>query len=198
MARARSTSTDEIISIAAELFLERGYHNTSIDDIALAANITKPTVYQYVKGKQWLLDQIMLRVIDETSAALVPWDENAESLDDQLDSYIRLHIQRATERRVFFRILLSEESEMSELVRRRWRSYGREITENFAQLLELYRRRGLLAVDTDLVALANLIVSMLASLNRWYDAEGPIEPDEIAAVIRQLISGAIERDTSGS
>jgi AcrR family transcriptional regulator len=60
MARPRTTSTEHVIATAATLFLERGYHNTSIEDVAEAAGISKPTVYKYVESKQWLLDTIML------------------------------------------------------------------------------------------------------------------------------------------
>lgn len=40
---------------AARAFRERGYHNTSLDDIASELNVTKPTVYHYVENKEQLL-----------------------------------------------------------------------------------------------------------------------------------------------
>ena len=44
-----------VILTAARAFRERGYHNTSIDDVARALNVTKPTIYHYVSNKEQLL-----------------------------------------------------------------------------------------------------------------------------------------------
>ena len=57
-AAARATTTlkrDAVIRAAARAFNERGYHNTSLDDIAAALGVTKPTVYYYVANKEQLL-----------------------------------------------------------------------------------------------------------------------------------------------
>ena len=40
-----------ILSNAAKEFIERGYYKTSLDDIARMQNVTKPTLYYYIKNK---------------------------------------------------------------------------------------------------------------------------------------------------
>jgi len=40
-----------VIRAAAHAFNHKGYHNTSLDDIAAALEVTKPTVYYYVSNK---------------------------------------------------------------------------------------------------------------------------------------------------
>ena len=54
-ARDRERKRDAVILTAARAFRERGYHNTSLDDIARELNVTKPTVYHYVATKEQLL-----------------------------------------------------------------------------------------------------------------------------------------------
>lgn len=44
-----------LVKAAGRAFREKGFHNTSLDDVAAALNVTKPTLYNYVKGKQDLL-----------------------------------------------------------------------------------------------------------------------------------------------
>ena len=39
----------------------KGYHNTSLDDIAAALEVTKPTIYYYVKNKEQLLFECFVR-----------------------------------------------------------------------------------------------------------------------------------------
>jgi AcrR family transcriptional regulator len=54
-ARDRERKRDAVILTAARAFRERGYHNTSIDDVARVLNVTKPTMYHYVQTKEQLL-----------------------------------------------------------------------------------------------------------------------------------------------
>ena len=43
---------DRILACAAEVFLANGFHSTSLDTIAKAANASRATVYQYFAGKE--------------------------------------------------------------------------------------------------------------------------------------------------
>ena len=53
--RDRERKREAVILTAAQAFRERGYHNTSLDDIARELNVTKPTIYHYVENKEQLL-----------------------------------------------------------------------------------------------------------------------------------------------
>lgn len=53
--RDRALKRDAVIRSAARAFRERGYHNTSLDDVAATLGVTKPTLYYYVRNKQDLL-----------------------------------------------------------------------------------------------------------------------------------------------
>src|SRR5659263_414311 len=52
----------EILQAARNLYERYGYKKTTMDDIAKAAGITKPTIYSYFKGKKDIL------------VALVEWE----------------------------------------------------------------------------------------------------------------------------
>lgn len=55
---------EEIVVIAAQLFHDRGYHRTSMSDIADAANLAKPSLYHYIRGKDELLAEIHSMFMD--------------------------------------------------------------------------------------------------------------------------------------
>lgn len=193
MARPRSTSAEAIIDTAAQLFLDHGFHSTSIEDVAEAVGISKPTVYSYVKSKQWLLDQIILRVITDLSAVLKPWKPAGEQgLTEQLDAYLDYHIDRATHLRVFYRILYSEETEMSPAVRERWHTFAADVTEHFVALLDLYRTDERFNVEVDPHAIANLFIPTLVSLHRWYKPDGPVTPERLRELTKQLLTGIVD------
>ncbi len=64
-----------ILDVALELFLERGYKGTSMDEVARAAGVTKPVVYDCFESKAELfgalLDREEQRMLAQFSAALL-------------------------------------------------------------------------------------------------------------------------------
>jgi AcrR family transcriptional regulator len=61
---------ERTIEVAAELFYERGYENTSLDAIAERMNVTKPFIYAHFASKAELLAEICSRGIASALAAL--------------------------------------------------------------------------------------------------------------------------------
>lgn len=56
---ATANTGERILKEAVRLFLEKGYHGTSIDDITEAADITRGALYWHYKGKEDLLKKII-------------------------------------------------------------------------------------------------------------------------------------------
>jgi AcrR family transcriptional regulator len=54
------STRDRLSEHAARLFAERGYHGTSINDLAEALGIQKASVYSHIKGKEDLLAELAL------------------------------------------------------------------------------------------------------------------------------------------
>ncbi|MBQ5311280.1 MAG: helix-turn-helix transcriptional regulator [Oscillospiraceae bacterium] len=52
------STRDKLIFAALDLFAQKGYEATSVDEIAGAIGIKGPNVYKYFKGKEGLLDAI--------------------------------------------------------------------------------------------------------------------------------------------
>lgn len=84
-----------IILAAGREFRARGFHNTSLDDVAAALNVTKPALYYYVKGKSELLFEIMNLSLDMGDAALEfgrQGGNGLERLQRTIGKYIELNI----------------------------------------------------------------------------------------------------------
>jgi AcrR family transcriptional regulator len=67
--RDREVKREAVIRAAAHAFNRKGYHNTSLDDIAAALEVTKPTVYYYVSNKEQLLFECFVAGIERIRAA---------------------------------------------------------------------------------------------------------------------------------
>src|SRR5437879_12320463 len=68
--RDRAVKREAVIRAAAREFNRKGYHNTSLDDIAARLEVTKPTVYYYVTSKEQLLLQCLAAGVEQIRAAL--------------------------------------------------------------------------------------------------------------------------------
>ena len=67
--RDRAVKREAVIRAAAREFNRKGYHNTSLDDIAARLEVTKPTVYYYVTSKEQLLFQCFVAGVEQIRAA---------------------------------------------------------------------------------------------------------------------------------
>jgi TetR/AcrR family transcriptional repressor of mexJK operon len=68
---AGSGTAQVIIQAAAKTFLNRGY-DVSLDEIAQAAGVTKPTIYSYFKGKKELFRAAMIGIADDMVPRIDP------------------------------------------------------------------------------------------------------------------------------
>lgn len=68
--RIRRATHARILDAAMALFLAKGYHATSVDDVARAADVSKGLLYHYVAGKESLLAALVDRRIDDLLAVM--------------------------------------------------------------------------------------------------------------------------------
>lgn len=59
--REREARRNHILEAAEHLFLEKGFDNVTVDDIAVAAEVAKGTLYLYFKNKNDLLMGLLLK-----------------------------------------------------------------------------------------------------------------------------------------
>jgi TetR/AcrR family transcriptional regulator, cholesterol catabolism regulator len=188
MARERATDTRALVAAAAVAFGERGYHNSTIDDIAVAAGISRPTVYKYTKSKQHLLDLMVTEVTTDLGRRLDEILSDTASPRERLRHFISAHVQATLANRAFYAIVFSEEVELSVKSRDSFRKWAHERTQQCAGLLgECIGEIPGSTVDPGIAA--NLLESMLATLYRWYDPAGSVSPDELVDQIMQFADG---------
>lgn len=76
-ARIRQASKERILAAAMELFMRQGYYATTISDIAKHAGISNGLLYNYFKGKEELLSEMVQNRIQEVVEVM----EKAITLD---------------------------------------------------------------------------------------------------------------------
>jgi AcrR family transcriptional regulator len=69
----------QLVEVAASLFSERGYRSTTMDDVAEAAGVTKPLLYQHFSSKKALYLELVDEVAHRMLAAVAEATSQAES-----------------------------------------------------------------------------------------------------------------------
>jgi AcrR family transcriptional regulator len=84
----------QLLSVAAALFAERGFSSTTMDDVAEAAGVTKPLLYQHFDSKKALYLELVDEIAQRILAAIAKATRKAEGprsqVEDGLSAYFRL------------------------------------------------------------------------------------------------------------
>src|SRR6202049_1102795 len=83
----------QLLDVALDTFAERGFHATSMDDVAAAAGVTKPVLYQHFPSKRALflelLDELGRTLLDELAGATAAAHTGRERVEGGFAAYFR-------------------------------------------------------------------------------------------------------------
>jgi AcrR family transcriptional regulator len=79
---------ERLLASAAALFVEKGFRDASLADVAERLNISKPALYHYISSKEDLLFEIAKRALDDISAALEQAAASGGTGRDKLRAFI--------------------------------------------------------------------------------------------------------------
>jgi AcrR family transcriptional regulator len=80
----RNKSKAAIIEAALELFANNGFHNTSITQIAKKAGVSKGLMYNYFKGKNDLLEAVIMSAYEENAEQFIEEMKQPETPQEHL------------------------------------------------------------------------------------------------------------------
>lgn len=82
----------EIVTIAAQLFKEKGYSAVTMRDMAQAMNIKAASLYNHIKSKQEILVLIIIEIAEEFTNTMLQIVDSDETTIQKLEKVIQLHI----------------------------------------------------------------------------------------------------------
>jgi AcrR family transcriptional regulator len=187
----------ELVSRAAALFNDVGYHNTTVEDVAEASGIRKPTLYHYFKSK----DEILYSIHDEFIDLLIARQQTRTSLDlpakqallEVMTDVLELMHTHPGYVRVFFEHYRELAEEPRIAIRLKRDAYEAKIQ----QIIE----RGIAAgefrdVDVRLTTLA--LAGMCNWAYQWFEPGGPLTSREVAYLFWDiLIRGLMRPEAAG-
>jgi len=172
---------ETLLAAAASTFAERGYHATSMRDLARASGFSLAGIYHYVERKQELLFQIQercfARVIDGAREAV----SAHRSPEARLRAFIQHHVVFFAAHMEEMKVLAHEEDELTGTMRAQIRARKKEYV---GLLEELLREVPGAPADPHIAAYA--LFGMMNWIYTWYRPAGPTPPAELAEELASL------------
>lgn len=176
----RAISEKILLDAALATFVEKGFHGTSMRDIAARAGTSVSHAYYYFPAKRDILWRIMAGITRELIAALTKAaDRGGADPAMRLAAIVRAHVLLHTRRQDESFVGNTELRSLGSRDRRRLVALRDRVSSIFKAAIGAGLRRKVFSCDCP--AEANLaIVTMCTSVADWYRANGRISPDEMA------------------
>lgn len=172
---------ETLLTAAAELFYERGYDGTSIQDLATRLGVAKSAIYHHVPSKEALLRLAVDRALDGLFAEVAKLDAVGGRAVGRLEHLVRGSVTVLVEQLPFVTLLLrvrgNSETERDALARRR------EFDQIVTTLVADAAAEGDLRADIDPAMTTRLLFGMVNSVIEWYRPQGGLSAAELADMV---------------
>lgn len=169
-----------ILDSALRNMNERGYHGTSMRDIARDADITVASIYHHFKSKQEILQDIMTRALHDAIAMTRGALLRAGGLPDaQLQALVRAWVMFHTTRQLDALVGATELRSLNEAGRRLVVALRDEQEGLFRDVVERGVEEGAFEVEFPRDAVRG-IINMGQSVCTWWRSDGPLRAEELA------------------
>jgi len=187
--RDRELKREAVIRAAARAFNHKGYHNTSLDDIAATLEVTKPTVYYYVSNKEQLLFQCFLAGVEQIRAAFREVKDLEAPARERLNAVLR-HYGEAMASEFGWCMVRAEDQDLSPAMSRHIKSLKSEIDQGIRRLIREGVQDGSIEpCDPKITAFA--LAGALNWIAHWYRENQSLTGAEIAAAFVTVFEGGL-------
>ena len=182
--------TAEIYCKAAQIFHDRGYDATSMNDLAEALDITKAGLYYYIQSKEDLLFRIINYGLDWLDREVVEPAKAIDDAEERLSFVIRQHGGEMIKGVQAIPILTDESSSLSPKLRKQIDNRKRRYFDLVRGTLDELKRKGKLRnLDTTVATFS--LFGMLLWLPRWYKPGGSLSADDALDQLTKLCFGGL-------
>ncbi|PXX43763.1 TetR/AcrR family transcriptional regulator [Undibacterium pigrum] len=193
--RRKDARPQELLAAALDLFVERGFAATRLDDVARAAGVSKGTLYLYFSSKEELFKAVVRE-------SIVPLLGEAEGVIDQFEGsseeLFRLVMSTwwnsigNTKLSGLPKLMMAEAGNFPELAR----FYQEEVINRGENLVMTMLKRGLARGEirnVDVEIDARLLIAPMIMMMIWKHSQGVcnIEPDKLDTYIEHYIDMAL-------
>ena len=193
MPRGRSPGYDSqrevILARAADLFARQGYTATSMNQVALACGISKPSLYHYVRDKYQLLVEIAEGHIDRLKTLVAEAPASAHEPQARVRHLIASFLEAYADAQAAHRVLTEDVKFLEPADRRRVLDGQRQVVAAFAAAIAETRPE-LQSADLH-KPVAMLLFGMMNWMFTWLQPGGKLSHAAMAPIVSDLFFGGL-------
>lgn len=181
------TVPERLVEVALELFADKGFESTSVQDVVDAAGVTKGAMYHYFASKDELLAEIYARVLRMQLSRLEDFVNAPGTVTERIAAaaadVVVTAIANIPSGKIFFRSLHQLNPEQEQLVRAQRRRYH----DMFRQLVVDGQEAGELRSDIDADLVVDYYFGAIHHLPTWWRADRGPAPEVVGEKFARLL-----------
>ncbi|MHB1420056.1 MAG: TetR/AcrR family transcriptional regulator [Bacillota bacterium] len=182
----------EIIDVAAELFREKGYDRTRLQDIAEKVGLLKGSLYYYIKNKEellWMVVEPSTRIgLDQLRDITRSELTSEEKIKQAIEQLVLLYNDYYPHLFVFMGEKLHD---LAEEYREVFNARSRELKKLWVGLINEGKASGKVREDKDSEIIYYGIIGMCNWMYKWYENNGRVPATEIGRIFSEMICEGI-------
>ena len=189
---------DELIRVAADLFKEKGYQTTTLNDIALHAGMDRASVYYYVGNKEEFFRDAVKGGVEQNAANVEKVLAREDiSTHDKLEQLVHLLMQSYSDSYPYMYLYIQEEMHKIADAKTPWAEEMLEKTKIFERaVLALIKEgvaEGSFRDDISPTLAANTIFGMLNWTYRWYTPKSKYGAKDVADAFCKIFFTGLQK-----
>ena len=183
------TQREEILACAAELFARQGYTATSMNQVALACGVSKPSLYHYVRDKYQLLVEIAEDHVGRLKALVQQAERQPLAPEARVRELIGSFLEAYADAQAAHRVLTEDVKFLEPDDRERVLNGQREVVAAFAEAIAQTRPE-LRATELH-KPLTMLLFGMMNWMFTWLQPGGKLTHAAMVPVVTDLFFGGL-------
>ncbi len=179
---------------ATELFYEKGYHATSMREVAAAVGIKAASVYNHFASKEDILFEIAYGTMQEMLAGGRAAVSFAASPQAELRRLVEFHVRYSAQNRLRAKVADDQLHALKPSRRKRVQRIRDQYERLFRDILTAGRAEYGWQVD-DVAVVTFALATMATAVDVWYREDGRLSPDAIASIYGDLAVRAVMAST---
>jgi len=186
-----------IARAASKLFNRKGYLETSMDDIAALAKVSKGSLYYYFSTKEeilfFILDTYMAQALGNLDSELEKTEEAVSRLRSFISRHVELYVNNLDEAKTLLHEGYCLSKNRREHIAEKERKYSRIVSELIRDLFKGATRPS----KDEITVMTFLLFGMCNWIYSWYSPKGPVTPENLSQMVWRIymegVKGLIDK-----
>lgn len=184
----------EVNKVICDIFAQKGFHATSMRDIAEKLNLDKASLYYYIKSKEKALFTIIDEEMDEALSTIEKLISQGKSPEERLSQILEYYTRRFVTDKHRLVLLINEFGALDDKHQQSLIEKQRKLLRMFASIIEELKANGKLKDFPTMVVIFSFF-GMAHYTVKWFNRGGSVTIDDLAMMFKEILTTGIFKVT---